>query len=119
MDVEVLAKEAAQEADPDRVVSLLEPKIYVIDVVMAELVKQVMPNKLFPTVSFPSREPLRLETMQVQVGCAERGELLEKCRQHFLSMFSITAMALGEVDSRYCTDHRRSLKTILTALAGT
>jgi len=84
MDVEVLAKEAAQEADPDRVVSLLEPKIYVIDVVMAELVKQV------------------------QVGCAERGELLEKCRQHFLSMFSITAMALGEVDSRYRTQMEKS-----------
>lgn len=41
LDVETLASEAAREADSDRVVSLLEPKIYVIDVVMAELVKQV------------------------------------------------------------------------------
>ena len=72
---EELAMEAAQDADANRVMEILEPKIYSVDVVMSELVKQV------------------------GVACQERGQLLETCRTHFLAMMSISAAALGSLST--------------------
>ena len=72
---EVLAMEAAQDADANRVMEILEPKIYSVDVVMSELVKQV------------------------GVACQERGQLLETCRTHFLAMMSISAAALSSLST--------------------
>jgi len=72
---EELAMDAAQDADANRVMEILEPKIYSVDVIMSELVKQV------------------------GVGCQERGQLLETCRTHFLAMMSISAAALGSLST--------------------
>mmetsp|Transcript_34329 Transcript_34329/g.107623 ORF Transcript_34329/g.107623 Transcript_34329/m.107623 type:complete len:818 (-) Transcript_34329:283-2736(-) len=83
-DAEQLAKTSASEADADRVMSLLEPKIYAVDVVMIELVRQVKAN------------------------CLERGLLLERCRLHFLNMFSIAAVTMNECLARFRTEKEKS-----------
>jgi hypothetical protein len=69
-DPDELAREAAAGGDADPLMEVLEPTIVAVDVVMSELVKQV------------------------KVECFERGELLERCRTHFLAMFAHMATAL-------------------------
>ena len=70
-----IAMDAAKNADANLVMEVLEPKIYSVDVILNELVKQV------------------------GVGCQERGQLLEACRTHFLAMMSISAEAMGTLSS--------------------
>jgi hypothetical protein len=70
-----LAMEAARNADAQLVMEILEPKIYSVDVILNELVKQV------------------------GIGCQERGQLLDTCRTHFLAMMSISAAALGSLST--------------------
>eukprot|EP00960_Hanusia_phi_P043627 756160-Hanusia_phi.AAC.1 len=83
-DAEDLARLAANAADADQVMSLLEPKIYAVDVVMLELVRQV------------------------KMHCLERGVLLERCRLHFLNMFSIAAVTMNECLARFKTEQERA-----------
>lgn len=75
-DPNVLARQAAAMGQSERVMNLMEPEFYVMDVTLTELVKQV------------------------RVGCTERGEVLEKCRARFMELFMTTSLALqkmGEV----------------------
>ena len=87
---------AARQADVHRVMEILEPKIYSVDVILNELVKQV------------------------SVQCAERGELLEACRTHILAMMSISATAMGALSSlcetlqTECDDLRSKLRPLGT-----
>ena len=91
-----VAMGAAREADVHRVMEILEPKIYSVDVILNELVKQL------------------------SVQCAERGELLEACRTHILAMMSISATAMGALSSlcetlqTECDDLRSKLRPLGT-----
>jgi arsenate reductase-like glutaredoxin family protein len=70
-----IAMDAAKNGDANLVMEVLEPKIYSVDVILNELVKQV------------------------GVGCQERGQLLEACRTHFLAMMSISAAAMSNLSA--------------------
>jgi hypothetical protein len=80
-DLNVLARQAAARGQPEKVIDIMEPELYVLDVLLSELVKQV------------------------KVGCMERGQLLEICRVRFMELFATSAVTLSKM-SRFVEDEK-------------
>jgi predicted nuclease with TOPRIM domain len=71
---------------------LMEPELYVLDVLLSELVKQV------------------------KVGCVERGQLLETCRVRFMELFATTAVALSKM-SRFVEEEKQRANDLRDSVA--
>jgi hypothetical protein len=84
--------QAAARGHSEKVMEIMEPELYVLDVLLSELVKQV------------------------KVGCTERGQLLDTCRVRFMELFATTAVALSKM-SRFVEDERRRYSDLKDSIA--
>ena len=81
-DPSEVAKEAALGGESDKMMNVLEPQLYLLDIVMGELCKQV------------------------RMGCSERGSLLERCRSKFVDVFTATSVGLDNM-ARFVEEQKK------------